>query len=317
MSKEKEQLLLRALNTTDTALQPEDLSRLMTLVTPTDVHVMPRLARATAKGLTHEWVEATLAGTGTFVSGVYADGGIPVDVENTHARKSNKLMSIGRVAKATGLMGALDVITNSNGQQYADAFALELAEKMADFMRVMEYYIINGDATNTSPQEMNGILKTITTNSVTCLSGSANTAITEAKLRDALKKCYDAGGNPNAIYCRPGVAMTIAAFSDQKISYTINANEAPRTVAGGAVFKYLSPFGQIVDIVPVRADFLPSGKVVLLQESDVRICFASNGIELMDIPISSDSQAKLIKAYLTLEHRSEVHSCIISGVADA
>jgi hypothetical protein len=307
----KEQDLLRSLTTSDTALQKEDLSELITMLTPDDVKVFKRIGRTRATALTHEWNEAALAASGTWVSGVYADGGIPSDTSHTHTRKSNKVMSVGRVAKATGLMNALDLTLNLEGRGLADAFALDFTEKMQDLMRVIEYYILNGDVDNTSPQEMDGLLNTITTNSVT-----VNGDITAAKLKEALKKCYAKGGAPNAIYCRPGVAIKIADLGETNIRYTINAGERADLVGGATTFKWLSPFGNVMDVVPIRDEFLPSGKVVVLQESDVKLAFLSNEIEVMDLATTTDSMSKLIKAYFTLQHRAEQHSCLLTGVLD-
>lgn len=311
VSKQKEQELLRSLATSDTALQREDLAELITMLTPDDVKIYRRIGRNKARALTHEWNEASLAASGTWISGVYADGDIPSDTSHTHTRKSNLIMSVGRVAKATGLMNSLDLTLNMDGQIMADAFALEFAEKTADLLRVVEYFILNGNKTVTSPQQMDGLLRTITTNSVT-----VNGNITDTYLRQALKKCYDKGGTPNAIYCRPGVAIAIAALNDNKVSYLINAGQNPDVVGGLATFKYLSPFGTALDVVAVREDFLPSGKVILVQESDIRLAFLSDGIQVKDLAETNDSVQKLLKGYMTLEHRAEQHSCLLTGVLD-
>lgn len=317
MFNKKEQDLLRALTTSDTALQREDLAELITMLTPDDVKVFRRLGRTRATALTHEWNEASLAASGTWVSGVYADGGIPADTSHTHTRKFNKVMSVGRVAKATGLMNALDLTLNLDGKGLADAFALDFTEKMQDLMRVIEYYILNGDISNTSPQEMDGLLNTVTTNTVDASSGGINQEISATVLKEALKKCYAHGGAPNAIYCRPGVAIKIADLSEGKVQYNVGTGERADLIGGATTFKWLSPFGNVLDVVPIRDEFMPSGKVLILQESDVKLAFLSDGIEVLDLATTTDSMSKLIKAYLTLQHRAEVHSAIITGVADS
>lgn len=311
MSKEKEELLLRAMDTSITAIQPEDLDRIIKLVTPVDVKAFTRLGRTKATGLTHEWVEASL--NGSLSSGVYADGSIVSDVTNSYTRKNNKVMSLGRIAKATGLMQAIDTLHNANGNQFRDAFALEIEMQMKNFLRSLEYYIFNGDNSVTSPQQMDGLLNTITTNTLN-VSGAA---LTEDNLRSILTDIYAQGGSPSAIYCRPAVAVKISKFNDNKVQWNVNVSQEARMTAGQQVFKYLSPFGDVLDVIPVRTDFLPSGKVIVLDESTVKLAFASNGIEMMDIPTASDAWTKLIKAYVTIEHKAEQYSGVISGVLDS
>jgi hypothetical protein len=311
VSKQKEELILRTLNTSDTALQKEDLSELMDMLTPDDAVIQRRLQTGKARALTHEWNDVSLAASGTWVSGVYADGGIPSDTSHTHTRRNNKVMSIGRVAKATGLMRALDNTLNMGGTVYNDAFALEFAEKVEDAKRVLEYYILNGDKDNTSPQEMDGLLNST---SVTYAVGGA---LTQTAMRTALKRLYSVGGRATAAYCRPGVAATIATFNDNNINFMINGNASAVTTAGTQTFKYLNPFGGVLDVVTVREDFMPSGSVLLIDESKVRLCYLDQAWTVEDLAQTQDSYSKLIKTYVTLEHRAAGISAIkLTGVTD-
>jgi hypothetical protein len=160
---------------------------------------------------------------------------------------------------------------------------------------------------------MDGLLNTIETNVINGPTG----ALTETCLWDAIKACYDAGGSPDLILCRPGVALQINNFNKGKLNYTISAGALPEVTAGMQTFKYLSPLGGILEVVPVRQDFLPSGNVIVLTTSDVRLAFLSSPETMVeDVATVTDSVAKLIKSYVTLEHRNEVHSAKIVFVAD-
>lgn len=302
----KEELLLRALNTTNMADHiHEDLSDLITMITPTDVPLFARLGRTKASALLHEWTEHSL--TAGFDAAKYGDGGKPADNTHDHARKGNAVMSVGRVAKATNLLRA----TNMVGQ--VDALSRELEEKMVDLLRVIEYYIFNGDKTVTNPQEMNGLLKEIdaANGSVAVANGAAK--LDEAKLQEAIVKCYNAGGAPGLIVARPEVAYRIANFTADKIRYGAGGDAGG---VGRAALHYLSPFGTALQVVPVRADFLPSGNVLVLDESKIKLAFLSNGIEVLDLARANDAEEKLIKAYLTLEVRAAAHHAKITGVLD-
>lgn len=308
MSNKVEQLL-RGLTTSNTdALQKEDLSELLTLVTPTDVKLFPRLGTVKVTAMTHEWVEADL--DSTITHGIYTEGDLPTDNENTYTRKSNNVAAFGKVAKVTGLMQKVAIVQGAEGK-IADAFANEIALKMTNLIRTIEYYLWRGDATNSG--EFDGVLEWIPSGNTVDMG---TTTLTEAKLHEALKECYDNGGNPTAIYCRPGVAFQIADFANDKVQYTVNVDEQAHLIGGVKVQKYLSPLGTLLDVIPVREDFLPSGKVVILDESKVKVGWLSDQIEIMPVELGKDNMAKLLKAYLTLEFRAPSHHALIENVVE-
>lgn len=308
----KEEALLRALNTTNFSNSiHEDLSDLIQYVTPPDTPLFSRLRRTTASALTHEWTETTL--TTTFSDSVYADGGAPVDTTNSTARRDNKVMSVGRIAKATELLNATNTIGKSSGM---DAFAREVEEKMMDVMRAIEYWIWNGDKTQTAPQQMNGLIAELASGSNAVSNGASAAALVEAKLQEALIAAYAAGGNPNVILCRPAVAQRIAGFTADRVRYLAGGQ------AGGlgvSTMRYLSPLGFDLEIVPVRGDFLPSGKVFVVDTAKVALAELAGGIRMKELSIgSADIVAnRLIKWYGTLELRAKTHHAVISNVSDA
>jgi hypothetical protein len=310
----KEELLLRALDTSnmavpgngDTSHVHEDLSDLITMITPTDVPLFSRLARTKATALLHEWTEASH--DNVFTDAKYVDGGMAADTTNNHVRKSNKVMSLGRVAKATNLLRALNMV----GQQ--EALAKEMEEKMLDLMRAIEYYIWNGDQTAGGAPELDGILKRVVAGNGSTVVSNGAAKLVEDNLKKVIVGIYNQGGSPTTIYARPEVAYQIANFTTDKIRYA-----GPGTGAGGVgseALRYLSPFGKTLEIVPVRSDFLASGNVLVLDDSKFKLAFASNGIEIDDIPLAVDAKAKLLKAYLTLETRGLQHAGRLTGVLD-
>lgn len=304
----KEELLLRALDTTNMADHiHEDLSDLIDMITPKDTPLFSLLGRTRATALLHEWTETEL--TGSFAAAKYGDGGVPAGHTNDHRRKNNSVMSIGRVAKATNLVRAVDLV----GQ--ADALAKELEEKMQDVIRAIEYYIYNGDSAASGDPEMDGLLKVIAAGNGSTVVANGGGALTEAKLQAAIVGAYNKGGAPDLILARPEVAYQIANFTADKIRFA-----GPGAGAGGVGaegLRYLSPFGRSLDVVPVRADFLPSGNVLVVERGKVKLAFLSNGIEVMPLASAVDAEQRLIKTYLTLETRALPHQAKITGVADA
>lgn len=304
----KEEALLRALTTTNFADSiHEDLSDLVTLITPKDTPLFSRLARTKSTALTHEWTEDSL--TTTFTDSVYADGSAPASNDFTNARRSNKIMSIGRIAKATELLQA----TNTVGSM--DAFAREVERKMLDVIRAVEYWAWNGNSGNTSPQEMNGVIQELASGSNTVANSGSAAALVEAKLQEAILACYNYGGSPTAIYCSPIVAQRISNFNADKVRFL------PGGGAGGtnaSTMRYLSPLGYDLEVVPVRGDFLPTGKVYILDETQIK--FADlKPLHMKELSIgSADIVAnRLIKTYTTLELRAKLHHAVLTNVSNA
>lgn len=305
-------MILRALTTSNFGtLIHEDLSDLITLLTPTDTPLYSGLQRGRATALTHEWPETTL--TSTFTTAAYADGGTPTEHTNTHARRSSKVMSLGRIAKASELLNATNTVGKSMNM---DAYALEFKEKMIDLMRAIEYYCWNGDSANTSPQEMSGIVTLGSSFTQTSNGGSA-AALVQTNLDTAIVAAYNAGGTPDTIYCRPIVAQRIANFNANKI--LMPAGGGINGLTAQNLF-YHSPLGAVMKVVPVRPDFMPSGAVYIIDSSKVRLCPLGEGTELKvkELPLDGDVVAKtLIKFYGTLEVRALAFHGRVTNVLDS
>ena len=305
----KEEALLRALNTTNMATSiHEDLSDVVTYVTPTTCPLTRRLGRVDASALLHEWTEEAL--DGTLSTAAYADAGAPAANTGSISRLSNKIMSIGRRASASELLNATNTVGKRNGM---DAFAREVEAKLRDALRAQEYFAWNGDVTQTAPQQMDGIIARLATGTNTVVNSGSDAALVELKLQEAITAAYAGGGEPTAIYCSPLVAQRIVNFTADKLRFS------PGGGAGGqnsGAMKYLSPFGYELDVVPVRGDFLPSGTVYILDEKHIKFADLNGGWKMKELAITTDVVAdRLIKIYTTLELKYKMAHARISNVA--
>lgn len=301
-------MIKRAIDTADTAIQPEDLENLISMVTPLDTPLFRLFNRMPVTATLHEWVESTL--TATLNTSVYADGSAPSANAETHTRKNNKVMCVGRIAKASNLLRAVKTVG-----EFTDAFALEVQEKMQDLIRCIEYWILNGDISNTSPQEMDGLLNIVSTTTV----ANGNAVLNEAKLQELVKKCYEAGGVPDTIVATPAVALQIANLASGKIHYNYADGEAMDrgTVNGVKVNRYMNPFGPPMDIIPERSSFLATGNVLVLCRNEIALgSVLSPVIQMFDLANTTDSFSRLLRAYVTLVVRNEPHHGILTGVTD-
>jgi hypothetical protein len=304
----KEEALLRALNTTNMADSiHEDLSDVVTYVTPTTCPLTRRLGRVDATALLHEWTEEAL--DGTLSSAAYADGSAPAANAGSVARLSNKIMSIGRRASASELLNATNTVGKRNGM---DAFAREVEAKLRDAMRAQEYFAWNGDVTQTSPQQMQGVVAFMASGTNLVVNSGSAAVLAEVKLQEAITASYAGGGEPTAIYCTPLVAQRIASFGEDKIRYVQGGGAGGQ---GQGSFKYLSPFGYELDVVPVRGDFLGSGSVYVLDEKYIKFADLNGGWKMKELAVTGDVVAdRLIKIYTTLEFKYKLAHSRISNV---
>ena len=207
----------------------------------------------------------------------------------------------------------MDTVRDGRG---LDSFALEMEEKMVNLLRAIEYFIWNGDIAQTSPQQMDGIIQLSGDGFQSVANAGSAEKLNQLKLDEAIASCYSAGGNPTIIACRPLVAQRIANFGIAQINYG---------VGGGAngvdegTFSYLSPFGYRLKVLPVRGDFMASGSVYILDQSQISLNFMG-GSEIMikDLPIAGDDVArKLLKSYVTLKLANLTHHARVTAVTDA
>jgi hypothetical protein len=304
----KEEALLRALNTTNMATSiHEDLSDVVTYVTPTTCPLTRRLGRVDATALLHEWTEEAL--DSTLSTAAYADAGAPAANAGSISRLSNKIMSIGRRASASELLNATNTVGKRNGM---DAFAREVEAKLRDALRAQEYFAWNGDVTQTSPQQMNGVIQFMASGTNSVANGAS--ALAELKLQEAITAAYAGGGEPTAIYCSPLVAQRIVNFTADKLRFSPGGG--PGGQNSGAM-KYLSPFGYELDVVPVRGDYLPSGTVYILDEKYIKFADLNGGWKMKELAITSDVVAdRLIKIYTTLELKYKLAHSKVTGVSN-
>ena len=97
----KEELLIRALTTTTEANTIyEDLSDLISWITPHDTPMFKILKRGKVRQSLHEWTERSL--NTSFASAVYnGESALPGNTANTVNLRNNKVMQLGVEAVAT------------------------------------------------------------------------------------------------------------------------------------------------------------------------------------------------------------------------
>lgn len=295
-----------------TTISLEDLKAQRVVVTPTDTPLYSSISRR-ARQVTNQhfsWNESTL--NSTFTANKYTNGNtssLAAISGSTPSKKGNYIMSIGTVAKVSGIVDATRV-TDDNG---GGSMEVELNDKYALLVRTIEYFLWKGDHT-TNADEMDGIASIVTT-AVQNNGGGGDAPLDVNSLDLAIVQMYNAGLSPSALYCSPFVAQRIASFASGRVQY--NDTVQAMNGIGQKAFMYASPFGYVIQVKPTRSDFLPASTAYLLDESKIRLCYMGSAVEQTErLAKIDDTTSVLMKAYVSIEVQNKTAHRAIEEVSN-
>lgn len=214
-----------------------DLREEIALVSPTDT---PLLTLLYAKGqvvgasdITVSWRERELNGTRTNAQLEGAEA--PESVKSTRKMISNICQILTRTTEVSGTLSAL------NPLGVGDEFASELADRLAEVKRDLEYFAINGtkaEESGATPRQMNGLINLVNAENVV----DATSGFTAESIESALEKMWNRGvaSDNIVLFCNAGVKKKINAFikADQFIK-GVGSNEY-----GFQVDRIVTDFGE-------------------------------------------------------------------------
>jgi len=190
-----------------------------------------------------------------------------------------------------------------------DEFAYQMAKKMKEHARDIEYALINAtgnSGASGTARTLKGVLSWITTN-VETGTGTGSEALTTTMLDNALQDAWDQGGNPETAYANGWQKRKISALTT---SNTRNINADIKEVVIG-IDVYDSDFGRI-KIVPDR--FMTTSVVALLQ-NDLWKLAEFRPTKKVDVAKIGSATRAVIETELTLESRNEAGSAQITGLS--
>jgi hypothetical protein len=146
--------LMKAVNETsvvDMQLVREDLSADLAIAAPIDTPVRNRLARIQGNGTAHSWYKmkstfnsdgsgSRFLGTDPY-SGFFANGALPVKVNENYTHVSAPYKALGDIAEVT-------IQDQAQGASYKDLMAWRTKVKMLNTALMEEWCIINGNVSN-------------------------------------------------------------------------------------------------------------------------------------------------------------------------
>lgn len=220
----------------------EDLSDVITNISPTDTVFMSNISKTKVKGKYTEWLTDSLTAAANCAvtegnDAVLADGHSQTRVGN-YTQIAAKWFSVSDTLEAVDKAGRKsDIAYNTS------LFLKELA-------RDMEYGLLNNAlATSTDPRSAKGVKGWITTNDTSFTTGTSVTTLTETLFNDVIQACWGQGGNPTMVLAPAKMKRKISAFTgNSKLTTNMDADQKKIILS---VDYYESDFG-IVKVYATR-----------------------------------------------------------------
>lgn len=245
----------------------QDLTKEIALISPTDTPLTTLLysmgKTVGATDITVSWRERDLHKPSSVLENLMLEGAeAPDSIHSTREMKSNicQIMS-----KATSISGTLNAL---NPYGIGNEYANEIADRLLELKRDMEYFFISGTKATESgatPRQMNGLMNLVG-HSIDLTSNE----LTEDVLIDAMQKMWECGVSSENIYafCGATVKRKINKLLADNSSTRIAAQLGQRHPLGIMVDKLVSDFG---DFNLVLNRHMPKNAILIVDLNEVEI----------------------------------------------
>lgn len=279
--------------TYDAAGIREDLIDLITDISPTETPMLSRFSKVKATNKYHEWQTDALAAA---ASNAIVEGADAESAALTATTRTGNYTQISRkIWRTTETMEAVNKAGRSS------EFSYQMAKKMKELARDMEYALVNGtgnSGASGTARELKGVVSWIATNTGTGTHATATAAaLTESQYNDLLQKIFNNGGNPDVTYANGFQKRKISAFSTPS---TRNINVEDKKLVT-SVDVYESDFG-IQKILLDR--YCPADTVLALEEDKWRVAML-RPVKYKELPDNGGGPKGMVEAEYTLESLNE------------
>ena len=266
--------LATTFSTYDAAGIREDLSDLISNISPTDTPFMSNIGSESCQNTYFEWQTDSLASASTSNHQIEGD-----DLGNTYTAvtATTRLGNYTSISRKEFLLSGTEQAVNKAGR--ASELGYQAAKKARELKRDCEAILLDNNAAvagdDSTARETGGLtawlksnVNSSNTNSVDPVWTSAPTgarsdgvqrAFTETILKDVVKQCWDNGGEPSILMVGSFNKQAVSAFAGIA-AQRFQAPTGPTTIIGAADV-YVSDFGNL-SVVPNRFQRARDGFVI-------------------------------------------------------
>ena len=247
----------------------EDLSDVIYNIAPMDTPFLSGCSKGKAESTLFEWqIDTIQAGS----ANRHLEGDNDTAPRNVSGEQPTKLTNYTQISRAVNMTSGTDQVVNYAGRGKAQAYMLAKSGKRMkrDMEFMLTQNIIKAVGSVTGARQTAGLPAWLNTGYVNGGSGGspaagslgstamvlagANVAASEANIKAVIKKCFDAGGQPDMILVPSSVKQTISGLSSGAgpgVPMRNNVAGSGQSTAVAAVDVYVSDFGTF-KIVPDR-----------------------------------------------------------------
>jgi hypothetical protein len=272
----------------------EDLTDIVTTISPVDTWVTSNTGNKRATQRYHEWQRDALksAAVNKFIEG---DSASALAI-TPRVREGNYCQIVRKVWQISDTDMAVNTAGGSEDSQ-------QLTKHLKELARDIEYaLVINGSSASGASgtaRQLKGLLGWISTNNETG-AGTALEALTEDMLNDALSDIWAAGGEPSNIL--------VGGFNKRQISgFTTNTRNIAATAKelNAAIDIYESDFGRLAVRLHHQLNTTAAGTLIILGDMSHWNKAWLRPVKREQLARDSASTKYMVEAELTLESLSE------------
>ena len=309
----------------------EDLSDTIYNIAPTETPVVSSIGKTKATATIHQWQTDTLgaATNNALIEGDAAGTFTPVAT----VQAVNKTQIMGKVVNVSGTLDAVD----KAGRKTETAY--QLAKAGQELKRDIEKSILGNIApvvgSASAARKLASIQTWIRTNWTSVASGSTKAAppappgsairvksatgetaaFTEASLKIAVKKVFEAGGNPTMLVVPPHQKQVVSGFTGIAEQRYAAPKKAQTTIIGAADV-YLSDFG-VLSVVPDRfmtPDYAVNGEQALILDPTMLSLATLRPFQSNMLAKNGDAEKHQMLTELTLQVNNEAAHGIVADL---
>lgn len=292
-----------AIQTYQSTTLHEDLSDVLTNISPTKTPFLSSFGRATASNTLHEWTEDTLAAPAT----------------NKHIQGEEfsftKRALPSRITNRTQIfqtpVEVADTMREVNPAGYKDEFAYQMDKGMKEHAIDIEVALITGtgaSGASGTAAELKGVLAFITDNVSTGTTATGGATGAEALFNDALASIWDDTDVADSVtaYMPMAVKRRISAFTSGATKYVETQDK--RLTASIEVYE------ADAGLVKLRAHrYMPAGTIAMISEQYFKTAWL-RPTHKVDVAKTGDASRAVILSELTLEARADKANAKITSM---
>lgn len=286
--------------TYDETTNRDDLTDVITNISPTQTPIVTMIGTAKAKATYHEFPEDVLADAAV---NAYVEASADTTVAApARTRKGNYTQIMKRGYEVSETQQAVDTAGVDDEYGYNMLKAMKVIAKDLELAVTTQGVAVAG--TTETARKMAGIPGLVTTN-VVSNAGTAR-VITRDLITTALQDAWNKGGEPNKLIVSGGNKVNISKLTT---SNTKNIDAKKKEIVE-AVDVIDTDFGRI-EIVASR--FMPDTSILVLDPQYLAIAWLRR-FKKTDLPSTDDALKGVIKGEMTLELRGEAGQAMITDL---